>query len=150
MGRDHPRHTPRDGVLDEPARVASDDADGPTTLAPMNRVDIRGLWFAGKPLAAKGSGPASATSLVSEPHSDQLHVTVDFHQTETVVRERLAERIVELVLRAHAQPQATTELGVLGEVRIVQMCLPDIPVTGPLLFADLAQLIVVEQQLPRS
>ena len=47
----------------------------------------------------------------------------------------------------HADAERAAQLGVRGEVRVVQRRLPDVPLAGALLLGDLAELAVVEQHV---
>ena len=76
--------------------------------------------------AASGAANATATTISrlvnSELHrSDEVGVGHDLDERRAVVRERLGERGVELARRRSTRmPERAAELGVRGEVRVVQ------------------------------
>ena len=57
------------------------------------------------------------------------------------------ERPVEFGLLRYANSERAADLGVLGKVRVVQGGLPDVPLPGSLLLADLPELGVVQQHM---
>ena len=63
------------------------------------------------------------------------------------MREGFAQGVVQLRRIGHANALEPAQGGEVGEVRVVQGRLPDVPIAGTLLLADLAQLAVVEHHV---
>src|SRR4051812_47247001 len=80
-------------------------------------------------------------------HSEQIRIAHHLDQSRTVVGERASKRVVQFRGLRDADAERAADARVLGEVRVVQLGLPDVPVAGALLLGDLAQLPVVEQDV---
>ena len=66
---------------------------------------------------------------------NQVDVGDDVHQRRPVVLESAPERVVELVAALDADAEAAAQLGVGGEVGVVEDGLPDVQLAGALLLA---------------
>src|SRR4051794_18213056 len=79
--------------------------------------------------------------------SEQFRVLLDAEQGRPGRGEQGGHGAVQLVAVAHLDPGGAAELGVGRPVRVVQGGVPDRVVGGELLLADLAQGVVVEQDM---
>src|ERR1035438_10636393 len=77
----------------------------------------------------------------------ELGVLLDVQQRGAVRGEQTRHGIFELVPASGLDAGRSAQLGVGGPVRIVQECVPDREAGGDLLFADLAERMVVEQHV---